>query len=48
MFGFVGSTKPGAKLACFITSNAQAKDKKKIIKALKGSLYSSITHHAGT
>lgn len=41
------TTKPGARLMCVIISNSTAKDRKKIMKALKGHVLESLLHDSG-
>jgi hypothetical protein len=40
------TTKPGAKLACVITSFGAAKERKRTAKAMKGTLLTSLSHHS--
>ena len=40
------STKPGAKAICVVTSFASAKDRKKLMKSLKGHVLESLQHSA--
>lgn len=41
------TTKPGARVMCIIISNSTAKDRKKIMKALKGHVLESLLHESG-
>jgi hypothetical protein len=41
------TTKPGAKVMCTIISNSSAKDRKKILKSLKGHVLESLLHDSG-